>query len=85
MRAAAPAPKLGQLWQAFEAQYGAFREIGSVATTAQPPYTIATVQASFAGATLALTVAVTDAGQVGGLHVGAVLPASSPASSGAPA
>ena len=85
MRAAAPAAKLGQLWQAFVTQYGAFRGIGTVTTTAQPPYTIATVQTSFANATLALTVAITAAGQVGGLHVGAVLPASSPASSEAPA
>ena len=82
MRAAAPAAKLGQLWQAFVAQYGAFRGIGTVGTTVQLPYTIATVQTAFVNGTVALNVTVTGTGLVAGLHVGQVTtPSSGPASS----
>ncbi len=85
MLAAAPAAKLGQLWQSFVTQYGAFEEVGAVSTATQPPYIIATVETAFANATVALAVTVTGAGLVGGLHVanGATAspePSSSPAS-----
>ncbi len=84
MRAAAPAAALGQLWAQFVAQYGAFQGIGTVTTTAQAPYTIAAVPTQFANSTVTLTVAVSSAGQVSGLHVAKVAPsASSPASSAA--
>ena len=82
MRAAAPAAQLGQLWAQFVAQYGAFQDIGTATTTAQAPYTIAAVPTQFANSTVTLTVAVSSAGQVSGLHVAKVAPsASSPASS----
>lgn len=82
MRAAAPGATLGQLWAQLVAQYGAFQSIGGVTTTAQAPYTIAAVPTQFANSTVTLTVAVSSAGQVSGLHVAKVAPsASSPASS----
>jgi dienelactone hydrolase len=82
MRAAAPGATLGQLWAQLVAQYGAFQSIGGVTTTAQAPYTIAAVPTQFANSTVTLTVAVSSAGQVSGLHVAEVAPsASSPASS----
>ena len=82
MRAAAPAAALGQLWAQFVAQYGAFQVIGTATTTVQAPYTIAAVPTQFANSTVTLTVAVSSAGQVSGLHVAKVAPgASSPASS----
>ena len=82
MRAAAPAAQLGQLWAQFVAQYGAFQGIGTATTTVQAPYTIAAVPTQFANSTVTLTVAVSGAGQVSGLHVAKVAPsASSPASS----
>ncbi len=85
MLAAMPPPRLSQLWGQFEAQYGAFRTIGDIATTTQPPYTVVTVQTDFVRATLPLLVTVTGAGQVGGLHVGAPQPAASPGASASPA
>ena len=84
MLAAAPAPKLGQLWQGLVAQYGAFQSIGTTSTQSQPPYTIAVVAVAFAGATVTLTVAVNSSGQVGGLHVAAVGPAPSAGPAGSP-
>jgi uncharacterized protein len=82
MRAAAPAAALGQLWAQFVAQYGAFQVIGTATTTVQAPYTIAAVPTQFANSTVTLTVAISSAGQVSGLHVAKVAPgASSPASS----
>jgi len=84
MRAAAPAAALGQLWQQFEAQFGAFERLGAVGTTAQAPYTIATVETVFANAALALNVTVDGAGRVAGLHVGKVTSAS-PGPSASPA
>jgi uncharacterized protein len=72
MRAAAPGAQLGQLWQQFEAQYGAYQGIGAVTTTVQGAFTIAAVPVTFANATLTLTVAVNAEGQVSGLHLGAV-------------
>jgi hypothetical protein len=84
MRAAAPAATLGQLWAQFITQYGAFQNIGGVTTTAQAPYTIAAVETTFANSTVTLTVAISSAGQVSGLHIAKVAesssaPASSPA------
>ena len=84
MRAAAPAAKLGQLWQTFTSQYGAFQGIADVKTTEQAPYTIAAVETTFATASVALAITVTAAGLVGGLHVGAVQGAS-PGPSASPA
>jgi dienelactone hydrolase len=85
MLAAAPGPKLGQLWQGLVAQYGSFVAVGSVSTQSQPPYTIAVVPVSFAQATVTLTVTVAASGQVGGLHVAGIGPASSAAPSGSAA
>ncbi len=83
MLAAAPGPKLGQLWQAFVAQYGSFGAIGSATTAPQAPYTIVSVPVTFAKASVTLTVTVTSSGQVAGFHVAAVAPAS-PAGPSAP-
>ncbi len=77
MRAAAPGPALGQIWAQFVAQYGAFQAIGTVTTTTQAPYTIAAVATQFANSAVTLTVAISSAGQVSGLHVAKVAPASS--------
>lgn len=84
MRAAAPAAALAQLWQQLVAQFGAFQGIGSVATSEQAPYTIATVEAAFANATVPLLVTVTGDGRVAGLFLGEPAPAGSPASSTSP-
>jgi dienelactone hydrolase len=81
MRAAAPAAELGQLWAQFVAQFGAFQGIGPVITAAQAPYTIAAVATDFANSTVTLTVAVSSAGLVSGLHVAQVAPSSSSPSS----
>lgn len=74
MAAAAPASQLQQIAQGLAAQYGAFQSIGSVTTTSAAPYTNAAVTVTFAHATVTLNVAVSAAGQVSGLHVGAVVP-----------
>ncbi|MGO9207377.1 MAG: alpha/beta fold hydrolase, partial [Candidatus Limnocylindrales bacterium] len=84
MRAAAPAATLGQLWAQFITQFGAFQNIGGVTTTAQAPYTIAAVETDFATSTVTLTVAISSAGRVSGLHIAKVAafssaPVSSPA------
>ena len=76
MRAAAPAAALAQLWEQLVTQFGAFEGLGDVETTEQPPYTIATVQATFANASVPLLVTVAGDGRVAGLHLGT--PATSP-------
>ena len=76
MRAAAPAAALAQLWGQLVTQFGAFEGLGDVETTEQPPYTIATVQATFANASVPLLVTVAGDGRVAGLHLGT--PATSP-------
>ncbi len=82
MLVAAPAAQLGQIWQQFVTQFGAFESIGSVSVTAQAPYTVAVVETTFARAKVALTVTVDGSGQVSGLHVAAVTaPSSRPGSS----
>jgi dienelactone hydrolase len=84
MRAAAPGPALGRLWAQFVAHYGAFQAIGTITTTTQAPYTIAAVATQFANSTVTLTVAISGARQVSGLHVAKVAPSSSsPGSSAA--
>ncbi len=81
MRSAAPAAKLGQIWQAFVTQYGAFQGIGAIETTVQAPYTIATVETTFANGTVTQTVAITGTGLVAGWHVAKVTtPSSGPTS-----
>ena len=76
MGAAAPASKLQQIVQSLVAQYGAFGAIGSVSTTPAASGPLVAVAVSFAHATVTLNVAVSTAGQVIGLHVGAVAAAS---------
>jgi Protein of unknown function (DUF3887) len=76
MLAAAPGPKLAQLWQGFVSEYGTFQSIGQVTTSAQAPYTVDEVPVTFASARVTLTVTVTSSGQVGGLHVIAAATAS---------
>ena len=85
MVAAAPGPKLVQLWQGFEGQFGAFVAIGPVTTKSAPPYVNVAVPVFFANATVTLTVTIASSGQVGGLHVAAVGPAASPPPAGSPA
>ncbi len=82
MRSAAPAGKLGSLWQSFVQQFGAFQGLGGVQTVEQPPYTNATVETWFADATVPLLVTISADGLVAGLHLGAPGPARSPGSSG---
>ncbi len=77
MRAAAPAATLGQLWAQFITQFGALQNIGGVTTTAQAPYTIAAVETTFANSTVTLTVAISSAGRVSGLHIAKVAASSS--------
>jgi dienelactone hydrolase len=77
MRAAAPAAKLQEIWQALVAQFGAFGSLGAATATAQPPYTVVTVEAAFANATVTLAVTVDAGGQVAGFHVGQVTTPSS--------
>jgi dienelactone hydrolase len=84
MRAAAPAGMLSQLWQQLEGQMGAFRGLGAATTKEQAPYTIATVEAEFANATLPLLVTVTGDGLVAGFHLGQPAPAGSPGASAQP-
>lgn len=79
MRAAAPAAMLEQLWAQLVAQYGAFGGLGDVETKEQPPYTIATVHASFANADVPLLVTVAGDGRVAGLHLGTPVTSPSPA------
>jgi hypothetical protein len=57
-------------------QYGAFQSIGSVTTTPQGSGTTVGVAVNFANATVTLNVSVDAAGQVVGLHPGAVVTAS---------
>ncbi len=80
--AALPASKLQQTAQMLAAQYGAYQSIGSVTTSCQTSGTrgtIAAVPVTFAHATVTLNVSVSAAGQVAGLQVGTVVPASPPA------
>jgi hypothetical protein len=85
MRAAAPAATLGQLWDQFVAQFGAFAAIDGVTVEQSAPYQNATVQARFATALVPLIVTVTDTGQVAGLHLGQAVPASGEPASGSAA
>ena len=85
MLAAAPAAKLGELWQAIVTQYGAFQSIGRVEASEQPPYTIVSVETVFANATVPIQVTVTSGGQVGGLYLSAPQSGSSPGASESPA
>jgi dienelactone hydrolase len=57
-------------------EYGAFQSIGSVTTSRQDSGTTVVVAVSFASATVTLNVGVNAAGQVTGLHEGAVVTAS---------
>jgi dienelactone hydrolase len=57
-------------------QYGAFESIGSVTTTPEDTGTTVGVAVNFAHATVTLNVSVNAAGQVVGLHPGAVVTAS---------
>lgn len=78
MAAAAPAPALQQIAASLVAQYGAFGSLGSPTSTAAGANTVVGIPVAFAHATVTLNVAVSAAGQVVGLHVGAVSTASTP-------
>ena len=82
MHSAAPAATLGTLWQQLIGQFGTFERLGAATTQESGGYTVVTVQGEFADATVPLLVSVSGNGQVGGLHIGAPGPASSPAASG---
>jgi dienelactone hydrolase len=60
------------------AQYGPFQSIGGVTTTAHDSGTLVGVAVTFANATVTLDVSVNAAGQVVGLHQGAVVTGSAP-------
>ncbi|MGC8633414.1 MAG: alpha/beta fold hydrolase [Candidatus Limnocylindrales bacterium] len=85
MVAAAPASKLGQLWDQFVAQFGPYKIVGAVTTAVQAPYVVATVHTIFADGTVALAVTVDSAGRVAGLHVASVPASASGGPSASPA
>jgi ABC-type oligopeptide transport system substrate-binding subunit len=64
LRAAAPAAMLDQLWDQLVAQYGAFEGLADTETKEQPPYTVATVHASFANADVPLLGEYSEPGHV---------------------
>jgi dienelactone hydrolase len=70
------APHLQQTGAMLVAQHGAFRSIGDVTTTAHDSGTLVGVTVIFANARVTLNVSVNAAGQVTGLHQGAVVTAS---------
>lgn len=84
LRRAAPGTALAQIWSQLEGGYGAFGSIGEVTTASTPPYVTATVQVSFAGATVPLLVTVDAEGRVAGLHLGEAAPVGSAAPSASP-
>ncbi len=81
MAAAAPASGLEQIGASLVTQYGKFQSIGSVTTAPAGAYTNVAVQVAFAYATVTLNVSVSQGHQVSGLHVGAVVTASTPPAS----
>jgi dienelactone hydrolase len=85
MLAAAPASKLGQLWEQLVAQFGRYTLVGAVTTAVQAPYVVATVHTIFARGTVALAVTIDAAGRVAGLHVVSVPAGASSGPSASPA
>ncbi len=77
MASAAGAVQLQQIAAALVTQYGAYQSIENATTTTQGSYTVVAVAVTFANATVTLDVSLDAAGQVAGLHVGAVAAASS--------
>ncbi len=81
MRAAAPAAHLSSIWQGFVRQYGTFDSVGAVATSSDPPNTIAIVSTQFARYLVGLRVTVDRSGEVAGLFVNSAV-AAGPSASG---
>ena len=69
MRRLMPTTRLSETWAALQAQAGAFRAQRGSTLSRVNGYQVVSVNCEFARASLALQVALTPAGEVGGLHI----------------